>query len=198
METTNELNLSQSFVFTDEKKEVVDKYIKHTVDGIVIDNEDELKNLLSQEEYTYVKFGVQKANAIMKEESLIPNHNQSCYVNVQQKTSGGGINRSEVFYWGIRRYNDKANTKRAADSLISNGKQFKSLEAIPSGILALIGLTPGVVGTIAGVLGIGVVVGNWVYDLGIQLRNKNNTYGTVIDINWVASVKVWKQTSSTK
>lgn len=31
-----------------------------------------------------------------------------------------------------------------------------------------------------------------------QNIKKNNKYGTVLDISWNASYKVWKQTSSTK
>ena len=165
-----------------------------------ISNPDELKSKLSQDEYDYISNCVTYVNELIENDEVSVMDNGTMYFTSELMARGGKINHSEVKYWGIRRYNNQANTTKAANTLLKNGKAFKNSTKVPSSLLILIGLA-GVgtaAATVIAAIGIGAAFGNWMYNVGNQLKKKNNKYGTVLDISWNASYKVWKQTSSTK
>ena len=165
-----------------------------------ISNPDELKSKLSQDEYDYISNCVTYVNELIENDEVTVMDNGTMYFTSELMARGGKINRSEVKYWGIRRYNNQANTTKASNTLLKNGKAFKNSTQVPSSLLILIGLA-GVgtaAATVIAAIEIGTAFGNWMYNVGNQLKKKNNKYGTVLDISWNASYKVWKQTSSTK
>ena len=159
-----------------------------------------LKKKLSKDEYSYILNCVTYVNDLIENNEVTVMDDGTMYFTSELMARGGKINRSEVKYWGIRRYNSQSNTASAANTLIKNGKAFKNATQVPNTILLLIGLSGigGAASTIISAIGIGNTFGNWMYNVGNQLKKKNNKYGTVIDISWNASYKVWKQSSSTK
>ena len=165
-----------------------------------INNLNELKAKLLPEEYDYIFESVAYVNDLIENGEVTVMDDGTMYFTSEIMARGGKINRSEVKYWGIRRYNNQANTADAAKELIKSGKTFKNASQVPSTILVLIGLADvgSAAKTILGAIGIGSAFGNWMYNVGTQLKKKNNKYGTVLDVSWNASYKVWKQTSSTK
>lgn len=193
-------DIEEDFTMNVESIDIANEFIRSNTEIKKVEIIDlvTLSSKLTEEELQLVVNSVATVNNLLESGTVVMLDDGRMFLANEIMYRGGKINRSEVFYWGIRRYNNYANTKSAADQLISTGKQFKTIDAIPSGLLALLGLTGGIVGTISGVLGIGSIVGNWCYDVGKELRAKNNTYGTVLDINWMAQYKVWKQKSTTK
>lgn len=181
---------------------ISDNYVRMNLSTkrLELNNEDELRNKLNQEEFNYIKECVETVNHLIENGEVTVMDDGTMYLTNEITARGGKINRSEVKYWGIRRYNNQANTTSAANTLIKNGKSFKNITSVPKSVLAIIGLaglgTP--VNTIVAAIGIGNAFGNWMYNVGTQLKKKNNKYGTVLDISWNASYKVWKQTNSTK
>lgn len=191
----DEIIMENDFSLDSTPIEIADSYVESntSIKRVEINNSKDLSTKLSSDDMEFIKNGVNIVNQLLENGTVVMLEDGSMFFASELRLRGGKLNRSEVFYWGIRRYNNYSNTKRAADELIKTGKQFKTIDAIPSGVLALLGLVGGPVSIIAGVLGMGSVVGNWCYNVGKQLRSKNNTYGTVLDINWVADYKVWKQ-----
>ncbi len=175
-------------------------YVNLKTKKLEISNPDELKSKLSQDEYDYISNCVAYVNELIENDEVTVMDNGTMYFTSELMARGGKINRSEVKYWGIRRYNNQANTTKAASKLIKDGKSLKNITQIPSLILVLIGLSGvgNAASTIINAIGVGQIFGNWMYNVGTQLKKKNNKYGTVLDISWNASYKVWKQTNSTK
>lgn len=165
---------------------------------VEIKNLEELKLKLNTNEIEYIQQNVNIVNNLLNQRIVTMLDDGSMWLTNEIRLRGGKINRSEVKFLGLRRYNNQANTKKAADELIKNGKQLKNITNIHPVVLGILGLTGGVLGTIAGAVGLGNVAGNWAYNIGLELRKKNNTYGTVLDINWMGSYKVWKQTNKTQ
>lgn len=181
---------------------IADNYVKINLlnKRLEISNKDELSSELSLDEFNYIEHCVYIVNKFIDDGYVTVMDDGKMYLTSEIMTRGGKINRSEVKYWGIRRYNNQANTKKAADQLIKDGKNFKKVSDVPDSILNIIGLgtvsTP--VKTIIGAITGTKAVGNWMYNVGTQLRKKNNKYGTVLDISWNTSFKIWKQTNNTK
>lgn len=182
--------------------DISDNYISMDLktNKLKITTQHKLKKKLSKDEYSYILNCVTYVNDLIENNEVTVMDDGTMYFTSELMARGGKINRSEVKYWGIRRYNSQSNTTSAANTLIKNGKGFKNITSVPKSILTIIGLA-GLgtsANTIIAAIGIGNAFGNWMYNVGNQLKKKNNKYGTVLDISWNASYKVWKQTNSTK
>jgi|GEM_PF-5530725 len=183
-------------------------YMEYSPSGVSINRSQSFYHEFTQAEIEFIDYGLEKMNdmidadvAEVKGDQVIvcedTPHPATRRLMAMKKTTGGGINHSEVKLWGIRRYNDRVNTESAAADLIKGANSFSGINKIPSKVLNLIGLTPSTIGTVASVLGTAQSVSSWMSKAGKALRKQNNKYGTILDIGWDASYKVKKQTAST-
>lgn len=183
-----------------ETRDITDNYVRSNVSEkkVEIINSEELRLKISDEDYLALSNNIDTVNEMLTNGTITMLSDGTMWFTRELRLRGGKINRTEVKYWGFRRYNNYANTKKAADELIKRGGQLKSVTNINPFILGLIGLTGGAAAAIAGVVGLGNTAGSWAHGLGVALRDKNNTYGTILDINWMGQYKVFRQKSTTK
>lgn len=79
---------------------------------VEIKNLEELKLKLNTNEIEYIQQSVNIVNNLLNQRIVTMLDDGSMWLTNEIRLRGGKINRSEVKFWGLRRYNNQANTKK--------------------------------------------------------------------------------------
>lgn len=181
------------------KENIADDYVEVKNGQLIVSNEKELKKKIGKETVNEVEDDLEICNRLIEEGYIGVKKNGTLYLlNDSSLTiQGGNITRTNLYWWGFKRYNNNKQTQEIIKELEKQSGSGKTISN--SKLVSLLGMAP-VFGTMINATAkVSGILGSGFSKLSSAYKSKNKGYGTITTVYWsVVGSSITSQTTSTK